>query len=143
MGKARKKKHPGTATSEPSIHAASLGSFGSVIKGDSLTKVEAVERRRQGQDVVVCGSNLKANKRLAKGIEGEAIGDIGKVKTCPRIQTPGQKHFRIVNRPIAPRKVTRFMKPNTEKFPMPEYRMKFFTPELYVRYNSPDEDISA
>ena len=112
-------------------------------KGQIITKEEAVERRKRGEDVVVCGVDLNANKYLAKGIEAEAIGDMAMVKICPPHPNAGLKPCRTANRWIVPRKATRFTKPRSGKPPMPDYEMKFFTPDLYMRYNSLDEKISA
>jgi hypothetical protein len=72
-------KHVPTAAA-PQIHEASLGRRGSVVKGRSITQAEAEARRKAGEDVVVCGPNLGANRRLAGEIERNANG---KVKLCP------------------------------------------------------------
>jgi hypothetical protein len=59
---------------EPQIFAASLGPNGAVIKGAAITQAEAVVLRKKGDNVVVCGPNLAANKSLAKTIEANANG---------------------------------------------------------------------
>ncbi len=58
-------------SSPPTIHRATRGSLGRVIRGEQITLEEAVEERRQGRDVVVCGSDLKANREVAKAIESQ------------------------------------------------------------------------
>ena len=62
------------AFSVPQIHAATLGGMGDVNKGQILTLAEAVAERKQGKDVVVCGSDVVANMKLAQQIEGQATG---------------------------------------------------------------------
>jgi hypothetical protein len=102
MGKAGKKKKLAASPSKSTIHAASLGSLGAVIKGETITKEEAIERRKRGEDVVVCGNELSANKHLAKGIEGGAVGDLAKVKICPPHPNAGSKalpHCQPLDRP--------------------------------------------
>jgi hypothetical protein len=79
---AKKKSAPPTVTKEPSptIHEASLGTAGAVIKGKAITQVQAEGRRKAGLDVVVCGPNLTANRNLAGAIEISANGN---AKRCP------------------------------------------------------------
>ncbi len=64
----------------PEIYEAMLGNAGSVKKGVPITQTQAEERRRNGLDVVVCGSNRGANRRLAGLIERNAVK---KAKCCP------------------------------------------------------------
>jgi hypothetical protein len=58
-----------------SIHKATRasGPSGAVYKGAAITFEEAVERRKAGLDVVVCGDDRRANRQRASEIEG-AIG---------------------------------------------------------------------
>jgi hypothetical protein len=53
------------------IHEAALasGASGAVQKGAAISFEAAVERRRAGLDVVVCGNDRKANFRRAGEIE--------------------------------------------------------------------------
>lgn len=71
---------PIASPTPPQIFEASLGSTGSVVKGAPITQSQAEARRKTGQDVVVCGSDLSANRRLAEAIE-KAAND--HVKRCP------------------------------------------------------------
>jgi hypothetical protein len=80
MGRSGKKKKAVLSATVPIIHAASLGSQGGVIKGAELTKDEAIECRKRGEDVVDCGPSSKDNRYLAQGIEGQAIGDMAEVE---------------------------------------------------------------
>jgi hypothetical protein len=59
----------------PKIHEATLagGPSGAVLKGPEIDFATAVSRRRAGQDVVVCGDEVSANRRLALAIES-AVG---------------------------------------------------------------------
>src|SRR5215472_12269568 len=70
----------------PLIFEASLGLRGAVIKGAAITQAEAEARRKAGRDVVVCGPDLAANRRLAGTIEANANG---KVKRCPPHSSAG------------------------------------------------------
>jgi hypothetical protein len=72
-----RKKAPSRAAvpkTPPRLHEASLESGGSVIKGSVITRAEAEDLRRQGRDVVVCGTDLAANRSLARAIEQGANG---------------------------------------------------------------------
>jgi hypothetical protein len=84
-----KKKHssaPGQALPavapppQPTIHEATLAAAGGVQRGRAITQVQAEARRRNGDDVVVCGPDLVANRALAKLIEQNGNG---KWKLCP------------------------------------------------------------
>jgi hypothetical protein len=57
------------------IHAAELasGASGGVLRGAAIDFDKAVARRRVGKNVVVCGDDLKANRRQAEQIEA-AVG---------------------------------------------------------------------
>jgi hypothetical protein len=65
---------PPAAPSPPQIHEATLLDRGAVQRGRILTQAEAEARRRAGGDVVVCGPDLAANRRLAGEIERNATG---------------------------------------------------------------------
>ena len=102
MGKGKRKSKPSPSPSIPMIYAATLGSLGTVIKGEKLSMEEAIERRKRGEDVVVCGKDLRANRHLARGIEGEAVGDIAQVKICPPHANAGPSalpHCQPLDRP--------------------------------------------
>ncbi len=51
------------------VFAASRGPLGRVHRESEITEEEAVARRKAGQDIVVCGPDHKANRRLARKIE--------------------------------------------------------------------------
>jgi hypothetical protein len=74
------KKTTASAAVQSTIFEATLGAKGAVIKGNSLTQAGAEARRKSGQEVVVCGPDLSANRRLAFEIEKNANG---KAKRCP------------------------------------------------------------
>ncbi len=59
----------------PTIHEAELGSgpSGVVDHGTEIDLAAAVARRQAGGDVVVCGDDVNANRRLAEQIE-TAVG---------------------------------------------------------------------
>ncbi len=66
--------------SQAQIFEASLGRGGEVVRGAAITQAEAERRRQNGEDVVVCGASLSANRRLAGEIERNANGT---AKRCP------------------------------------------------------------
>ncbi|HEV3340570.1 MAG TPA: hypothetical protein VG125_09440 [Pirellulales bacterium] len=93
-----KKKQP-AVPSAPQIFAASLGANGTVIKGHPIVRAQAEVMRQAGLDVVVCGPDLAANRKLAGQIEGNANG---KCKRCPPHATSGNKalpHYQPDPRP--------------------------------------------
>ena len=71
----KKPTSPPIPPMEPSLFEATLGGQGSVIRGAPIDRPQAEARRRAGLDVVVCGPDLKANRNLARAIEGGAKGD--------------------------------------------------------------------
>jgi hypothetical protein len=64
----------------PTIHEATLLSGGGVKKGKAITQAAAESLRKQGVDVVVCGSDHGANMSVAREIEKSANGTF---KRCP------------------------------------------------------------
>jgi hypothetical protein len=86
-----KKKTPAAPTassplSPPQIFTATRGANGAVVKGNQITQPQAEVLRRAGQDVVVCGTNLAANRQLAFTIERNANGN---AKRCPPHKNAG------------------------------------------------------
>src|SRR5437899_907923 len=59
----------------PKIHEATLasGPSGAVNKGSEIDFAAAVARRQAELDIVVCGADVEANRRLARAIES-AVG---------------------------------------------------------------------
>jgi hypothetical protein len=66
---------PAAAPPPPTAHEAERepGPSGAVLRGAQLDAAAAVARRRAGLDVVVCGPDGDANRRLAYQIES-AVG---------------------------------------------------------------------
>jgi hypothetical protein len=62
-------------TSPPTIHEAerASGGGGAILYGPEIELDAAVARRQAGEDVVVRGDDVKANRRLAGAIES-AVG---------------------------------------------------------------------
>src|SRR5262245_39298670 len=87
---------PAPAASSPvTIHEAELasGASGGVIRGPEIDFATAVARRQAEQNVVVCGDDLKANRRQAELIEA-AVGPY--VRSAPHKQWAGPRalpHF--------------------------------------------------
>lgn len=61
---------------EPGIFEATLGTNGAVHRGPPIDLETAVERRRNGFDIVVCGPDSGVNRRLAGHIERTANGNV-------------------------------------------------------------------
>src|ERR1700722_19155999 len=74
MAKKKPAATPPAPSPQPRIYEASLGANGSVVRGQAITQTQAVARRQAGQDVVVCGPSLSANRSLARTIELSANG---------------------------------------------------------------------
>jgi hypothetical protein len=136
MAKKSKPSPAKTATeSSPTIHEASRADSGSVRKGKVIGQTEAETRRKNGLDVVVCGPSLTENRNLAGQIE---INAHGKAKRCPPQAGPRSlPHWQPDPRKPGDNGHT-FYETKTAKHP--EQIMRFFTPELYVRFNSSDDD---
>jgi hypothetical protein len=60
-----------TEPPKPTIHEAELasGASGGVYRGAEIDLATAVARRQNGENVLVCGDDLKANRRLAEQVE--------------------------------------------------------------------------
>jgi hypothetical protein len=85
---------------QPTIHEAERepGSSGAILRGAELDLRAAVARRQAGDDVVVCGPDTDANRRLAYQVEST-------VGTASRPQAPHKRagpmslpHFHQRNR---------------------------------------------
>jgi hypothetical protein len=87
---------PAPAAPPPvSIHEAGLasGASGAVIRGAEIDFATAVARRQAGKNVIVCGDDLKANRRQAGLIEA-AVGPF--LRSAPHKQWAGPRalpHF--------------------------------------------------
>src|SRR5438874_7277033 len=68
-----------TPPEPPKIHEATLasGPSGAVLKRTEIDFATAVARRRAGENIVVCGNNLKENRALARAVEA-AVGQATK-----------------------------------------------------------------
>lgn len=98
-----KKKSPRKAAGTNRTAANLQGSpgrvAGAVVKGRMITQAEAEARRKAGEDVVVYGPNIDANRRLAQTIETNANGT---VKRCTPHRSAGPRslpHFQPDPRP--------------------------------------------
>lgn len=133
---ARKKSPPAAQpTSQPVIYQATVGTGGRVTKGALLSRIQAEAARQAGLDVVVCGPDLASNRSLAGAIEKNANGS---AKRCPPHARAGPyalPHYQPDPRPPAGHT---FMKLRTGE-PSKEI-MRFFTHELYRRFNSDKDD---
>lgn len=83
------------ASAPVTIYEAELASgvSGGVVRGAEIDVGAAVARRRAGENVVVCGDDLKANRRQAEQIEA-AVGPY--VRSAPHKRSAGSRalpHF--------------------------------------------------
>jgi hypothetical protein len=78
-----------TVAPVPTIHEAEResGPSGAVLRGAVLDMTAAVARRRMSLDVVVCGLDKDANRRLAYQIEA-AVGPATRPQTPHKIAGP-------------------------------------------------------
>jgi hypothetical protein len=102
------KKAPGAITGT-TIHEAKRAADGSgaVFKGAAIDEASAVARRKAGGDVVVCGSDLAANRRQAREIERHASSAFVFHNAHASNGPQALPHFQPATRPP---QATRFMK---------------------------------
>jgi len=84
----------------PTIHEAerASGASGAVLRGAEIDLSAAVVRRQAGEDVVVCGGELDANRRLAYQVES-GVGPASRPQTPHRRAGPlSLPHFHQVSR---------------------------------------------
>jgi hypothetical protein len=101
MAKKKPDRKPPVVLPPPQIFEASVGANGAGVRGQTITQARAEARRRAGQDVVVGGSDLSANRNLAKAIETNANGN---AKRCPPHPSAGHHalpHYQPDPRPPA------------------------------------------
>jgi len=96
----KKQRQTVPSVEPPKIHEATLasGPSGVVFKGAEIDQPTAIARRHQGQDVVVCGDDLKANQRLALQIEA-ALGPCSQQAPHERAGPHALPHFQPETRP--------------------------------------------
>jgi hypothetical protein len=71
------------STSAPTIcFASATGPNGTVHRGPSCSKTQAVAYRRAGNDIVVCDGSTADNRRIAREVEEAAVG-IGNAREDP------------------------------------------------------------
>jgi hypothetical protein len=131
------KKKPATPPVAPQVFEAVSGANGSVARGGSITQSQAEGLRRTGQDVVVCGPDLRPNRDLpAQSREMRTAAP----NVARRMRVPALWRCHIFNLIPGLRRDIHSMKHPIEK---PSDRiMRFFTPELYVQFNSADDDVA-
>lgn len=85
------------------IHEANLATDGSgaVFKGRQIDTASAINRRRAGKEVVVCGSELALNRAQAKEIEREASPAFVFHHAHPSSGPDALPHFQPAERPPA------------------------------------------
>jgi hypothetical protein len=122
----------------PTIHRARLNADGSVAKGRQISQAEAETLRKAGDDVVVCGPDLKSNRTWQRQSSRKPTGSGFVIR---RIQAPDQiPPCRIISPIRGHRRDIRSMKRRISRRSKPE--MRFFTPHLYRRFNSANDEVA-
>ena len=90
------------AEPEPTVHEAELasGPSGAVEWGAELTEEQAVQRRKQGKDIVVRGPKQNVNKHKARQIES-AVGPCEEHEPHARAGPMALPHFQQGSPPPA------------------------------------------
>jgi len=114
MGKKKKPPPPSQPAGSPQIHEATLRANGAVTKGAVITQAQAEARRKAGQDVVVCGKDLAANRHLAGQIEQAANGTAKRCPPHPNAGAHALPHYQPDPRP--PSGHTFYETPNRKAF---------------------------
>jgi hypothetical protein len=100
-GKADSPSPPGASRCKFYEAALAADSSGNVIKSLEIDKQEAINLRKNGYDVVVCGPDPKENRREASNIEQAASG-IGNIILHPAHASAGThslNHYQAINPP--------------------------------------------
>ena len=90
---------PEVPPNPPVLYEASTGAAEAVLRGRLIDFEEAVERRRAGLDVVVCGNNLSLNRAMASSIELAANGAYLRHTPHARAGPNALPHVQPVSRP--------------------------------------------
>jgi hypothetical protein len=90
---ANNKAGPSPADATCVIHEASLGPDGVVVKGREITQTQAEALRQRGEDIVVCGASLSANRKLAGEIEKNANGAYKRCGPHPKAGDKALPHY--------------------------------------------------
>jgi hypothetical protein len=89
-----------TTPPAPTIHEADLasGPTGAVVRGAEIDVAAAIARRQAGGNVVVCGDDTDANRRLAQRIEA-AVGPCQRSDPHKKAGPHALPHYQPVTRP--------------------------------------------
>jgi hypothetical protein len=82
-----------TSSASANLFEAGLESDGGVRKIRRITQDEAIQLRKLGSDVVVCGIDLAANRKLAGSIEQQANGKWRRCSPHDRAGPKALPHF--------------------------------------------------
>ena len=99
------KRRPKTAATDIPLKifeaSATTGSGGAVTKGAEINEKDAIDRRKSGLDIVVCGSNDRANRNKAAEIERAAtsVGMYIRHGAHPSAGTNSLPHYQPKTRP--------------------------------------------
>lgn len=124
-------------SASPKIFKARLLADGGVQKVREITRSEAIVLRQSGRDVVVCGGDLAANRTWRSPSSSKPMAAGSAVRLT---QAPAAARCHTTNRKSVVPQDIRFMKRQVAK--PADARLKFFTRELYVKFNSADAAIA-
>ena len=99
-----------------------------------------LKRRRGGPAVEMSWSAGRACRRTGASPEPSSGTRMAARNDAPLIRTPARTRYPTTSPTPGRRMVTRSMKPITAR--RSEVRMRFFTPALYLRYNSADDAVA-
>jgi len=111
---------------------------GDVTKGLEIDKRAAIDRRKKGDDVVICRPDPRENRREASSIEHAASG-IGNVIHHAAHANSGPNalnHYQAINPPPCGPLLLRNQEPEGQVI-----TMRFFTPDLFVAFNSQEDEV--
>ncbi len=140
MGHADRSRPRGRAAGpadDPRGGARSRSSTAPVLRRAVMDVAAAVARRRTGQDLVVCGPDADANRRLCYQVESSPVGP------CTRPQAPHRAGpMAAASPPPAKSLAGRPHVLRDGQAKTQEAAMKHFTRELIERYGSPDDAVA-
>lgn len=129
---------PNQPSPAPKIYQAILGTGGDVVRRNQISEAQAIVERQASRDVVVCGQSLVDNYTLAEKDRNSGERQLQTVSAAfcngpRRVAAFSTRSARIAAGPHVLRDRQTQVEESKEA-------MKYFTPELYRRFHSPDRN---
>lgn len=96
---AKKQPRPAPQTEQPIIYEARLETDGGVRRVREVSDADAIDLRRRGLNVVVCGGDIAANRRIAGLIEQRACGEYKRHAPEKILGPRALPHYQPMTRP--------------------------------------------